>query len=91
MFSRSLYLPVYRDADPPDDNKGGDNTDSPDDKKDDTVIEIDGEHHCTEEGKQYDSERDSTLESYGLTVMRIKNSEVMENFESVCMRIKSFI
>ena len=55
------------------------------------VIEIDGEHHCMEEGKQYDSERDSTLDSYGLTVLRVKNSEVEETFEAVCRRIESFV
>ena len=55
------------------------------------VIEIDGEHHYREEGKQYDDERDSILESYGLTVIRVKNSEVDENFEAVCRRIESFV
>ncbi len=54
------------------------------------VIEIDGEHHCTEEGKQYDGERDTILESYGLTVMRVKNSDVMGKFEEVCERIERF-
>ena len=55
------------------------------------VIEIDGEHHCTEEGKQYDAERDAILSSYGLKVMRVTNSEVMEDFNSVCSRIESFV
>ena len=54
------------------------------------VIEIDGEHHCAEEGKQYDGERDTILKSYGLTVMRVKNSDVMDKFEGVCERIEGF-
>jgi len=54
------------------------------------VIEINGEHHCTEEGKQYDAERDMILKSYGLTVMRVKNSDIMDKFEDVCERIERF-
>ena len=54
------------------------------------VIEIDGEHHHTEEGKTYDSERDSVLISYGLRILRFKNNEIMENFDSVCKRILYF-
>ena len=53
------------------------------------VIEIDGEHHYTEEGKLYDAERDGILESYGLRVLRLTNSEVMEDFDAVCRRIES--
>ena len=54
------------------------------------VIEIDGEHHFTEEGKQYDGERDGILESYGLNILRVTNKEVMENFMAVCRKIESY-
>ena len=54
------------------------------------VIEIDGDHHSTEEGKIYDAERDVILESYGLRILRIENSEVMEDFETVCRKIDCF-
>lgn len=47
------------------------------------VIEIDGETHFTEEGKQYDEERTKVLEGYGLRVMRFLNTEVLNNLEGV--------
>ena len=52
------------------------------------VIEIDGEHHCTEEGKIYDSEREGILEYYGLTVIRFTNREITEDFDTVCRKIE---
>jgi very-short-patch-repair endonuclease len=55
------------------------------------VIEIDGERHFTEEGKTYDGERDAILTSYGLTVLRFTNHDVINNFESVCRYIEGFI
>lgn len=48
------------------------------------VIEIDGSGHYTDEGKQYDSERTAFLEGYGLTVIRIPNTEIFYNFKGVC-------
>ncbi|MBN1294235.1 MAG: endonuclease domain-containing protein [Candidatus Latescibacteria bacterium] len=55
------------------------------------VIEIDGDHHCTEEGKEYDSERDAVLQSYGLNVIRISNSDITDRFEDVCSKIQDLI
>ncbi|MFA6472862.1 MAG: endonuclease domain-containing protein, partial [Candidatus Latescibacterota bacterium] len=52
------------------------------------VIEIDGEQHYSEEGKIYDSERDGILEAYSLTLLRIKNEEIMKDLENVILRIK---
>ena len=48
------------------------------------IIELDGSGHYTEEGKQYDEERTAFLEGYGLTVIRIPNNEVSNNFREVC-------
>ena len=48
------------------------------------VIELDGSGHYTEEGKQYDEERTAFLEEYGLTVIRIPNTEIHKNFQGVC-------
>ena len=48
------------------------------------VIELDGSGHYTEEGKQYDEERTAFLEEYGLTVIRIPNTEIHKNFRGVC-------
>ena len=48
------------------------------------VIELDGSGHYTEEGKEYDKDRTDFLEEYGLTVVRIINSEIHKNFRGVC-------
>lgn len=48
------------------------------------VIELDGSGHYTEQGKQYDEERTCFLKEYGLTVVRIPNSEIHKNFQGVC-------
>ena len=48
------------------------------------VIELDGSGHYTEEGKCYDRERSAFLEEYGLTIVRIPNTEIHNNFRGVC-------
>ena len=48
------------------------------------VVELDGSGHCTELGRQYDEERTAFLEEYGLTVIRIPNSEIHNNFRGIC-------
>jgi very-short-patch-repair endonuclease len=55
------------------------------------VIEIDGESHFTEEGKDYDLERTRILEGYGLKVIRFTNSQVLNQFDSVYIQIQSLI
>ena len=48
------------------------------------VVELDGSGHCTESGRQYDAERTAFLEEYGLTVIRIPNAEIHNNFRGIC-------
>ena len=48
------------------------------------VIELDGSQHYEDEAMQYDAEREKYLEQFGITVIRIPNSEVTENFSGVC-------
>ena len=48
------------------------------------VVELDGSGHYSEAGKQYDAERTAFLEEYGLTVIRIPNSEIHNNFRGIC-------
>ena len=48
------------------------------------VIELDGSGHFTEAGKHYDEERTAFLAEYGLTVIRIRNAYIHENFDGVC-------
>ena len=55
------------------------------------VIELDGSGHYTEEGKQYDEERTAFLKEYGLTVIRIPNTEVHKNFRGVCEYIDRLV
>ena len=51
------------------------------------VIELDGSGHYTQEGIEYDKERTAFLAGYGLSVLRIQNSEVNANFNGVCEHI----
>lgn len=55
------------------------------------VIEVDGDSHFTEEGRQYDEERTKRLEGYGLRVVRFRNDEVMNGFEGVCEVIMGYL
>ena len=55
------------------------------------VIELDGSGHYTEEGKQYDKERTAFLEEYNISVIRIPNTEIHENFRGVCDYIDYFV
>ena len=55
------------------------------------VIELDGSGHYTEEGKQHDEERTAFLEEYGLTVIRIPNTEIHKNFRGVCEYIDHLV
>ena len=51
------------------------------------MIEIDGAVHFTEEGKEYDRERDAFLNGLGLKVLHFPNSEILSNMEVVLNRI----
>ena len=55
------------------------------------VIELDGSEHYTEKGLQYDEERTDFLGGYGLTVVRIPNTEINNNFQGVCEHIDYLI
>ena len=48
------------------------------------IIELDGSGHYTKEGKKHDEERTIFLEEYGLSVIRIPNTEIHEKFKGVC-------
>ena len=48
------------------------------------VIELDGGGHYTEAAKQYDEERTAFLQAYGLTVIRIPNNAIHNQFRDVC-------
>ncbi len=55
------------------------------------VVELDGSGHYAEEMKQRDVERTAFLEEYGLTVIRIPNTEIHQNFRGVCEHIAKMV
>ena len=55
------------------------------------VIELDGSQHYDDVNIQRDAERTSFLEGYGLTIIRIPNNEVMQNFRGVCEYIDAAV
>ena len=48
------------------------------------IIELDGSQHFEESGQKYDLIRDEYLKSYGLSIIRVPNNEINENFDGVC-------
>ena len=48
------------------------------------IIELDGSQHYEQEGMLKDKIRTERIERRSLTVIRIPNNEVNENFEGVC-------
>jgi very-short-patch-repair endonuclease len=52
------------------------------------AIELDGAHHLTAAGQEYDTERTKVLNSHGITVIRFENKEVFEALEAVLNKIK---
>ncbi len=55
------------------------------------VIELDGSQHYEESGQIHDAIRTEFLKNYGLTVLRIPNNTIDENFEGVCEYIDAHI
>jgi very-short-patch-repair endonuclease len=54
------------------------------------AIEIDDDDHYSARGIEYDKERTSILEGYGLRVIRIRNNEVLNHFSDVCKKLEVF-
>ena len=52
------------------------------------VIELDGYQHLEPEAVEYDKARTEYLNSLGIAVMRFSNTEIEEDFASVCKAIK---
>ena len=55
------------------------------------IVELDGSGHYAEEQKLYDEDRTVFLQQYGLTVIRIPNSEIHKNFRGVCEYIHHLV
>jgi len=57
--------------------------------KEKLIIEVDGNIHNLPDNKEYDKIREDYLKSLGYTILRFKNSEVLNRFEIVIEKIKS--
>lgn len=56
------------------------------------VIELDGSQHYSEKGENYDKERTQYLkDNFGITVIRISNLDIMNNFYGVCTYIDCLV
>lgn len=55
------------------------------------VIELDGSQHFDDVGMKHDNKRTQYLKEYGLTVIRIPNNEINNNFDNVCIYLDNTI
>ena len=55
------------------------------------IVEIDGSQHYSNEGLLKDRIRTEIIESQNLTVIRIPNNEIFNNFEGVCEYIDAIV
>ncbi len=55
------------------------------------IIEIDGGQHYSEEGTRNDEVRDACLASFGFTVLRFTNTEVLKETEGVLQKIFEYL
>ena len=51
------------------------------------VIEVDGSQHYDTAGEAADLKRDEYLQNLGLTILRIPNNAIWQNFDAVCEEI----
>ncbi|MDP4261820.1 MAG: endonuclease domain-containing protein [Bacteroidota bacterium] len=55
------------------------------------AIELDGGIHDLKENRQYDAARKSVLSEYGITVIRFRNEQIMEEVEKVLEKIAEYL
>ena len=55
------------------------------------ILEVDGEHHQTDEGRRHDQRRDQYLTERGYRVVRIPGYEVLQDAAAVRRRIEQAI
>ena len=55
------------------------------------VVELDGSQHYKNRNIEKDTERTAFLAGYGITVIRIPNNEVIQNFRGVCEYIDTVV
>ena len=55
------------------------------------VIEVDGEIHNSSDSKEYDFNRDRTMNEFGITILRFTNNEVLKEMEKVLKVISVYL
>lgn len=55
------------------------------------VVELDGSQHYEPQNQYADQLRTEYLENFGVTVLRIANTEVTQNFRGVCEYIDHMV
>jgi len=55
------------------------------------AVELDGSVHDSSEQKLYDAERQKYLESYGITFLRFRNDEFVDNGDFAVNKIKAAV
>lgn len=55
------------------------------------VIELDGQHHYTDDGRRYDAIRSDFFAQMGISVLRFENRDIVERFSVVCHEIEHFL
>ena len=55
------------------------------------VIEIDGGIHLSKENREYDISRDTTLNEFGIQIMRFTNDQVINDIDQIMEGIKKKI
>jgi very-short-patch-repair endonuclease len=56
--------------------------------KEKLVIEVDGSYHNNPEQRDYDKNRDATMNEYDIKVLRFTNEEILTRLDNVLERIK---
>ena len=55
------------------------------------AVEVDGTQHYTPDQIQYDAERERYLNGWGITVVRVPNSDIRTVFSEVCTKIDQIV
>ena len=55
------------------------------------AVEVDGTQHYTPDQIQYDAERERYLNGWGITVVRVPNSDIRTTFSEVCTKIDQIV
>jgi very-short-patch-repair endonuclease len=51
------------------------------------AIEVDGDSHYTQDGQEYDKERQNYIETLGIHFLHFTNTDICENIDDVCQTI----